>query len=318
MCYARGMRALPLLLVMLAACSSSSTGSTGGGSGGSGGSVGGGTGGAGGAGGTGGTGGSGGAGGGGGSGGAGGGAAAPICLSDMVDAGEPSDAGTPPWDGGLDFSCRGLAPGPGGQAELVIAGKTTKAGFTRTARPDVEVDLVRPDGTVLAHGVSGDGGFYRVAFDAGCVPVDAELRATFPFPDAGYYVTWSAPPSPWQRDRSALEMVMFDQSTAGLVAALANVTIKDGGVVALHVADCAGNPVEGAVINTGGKGDIRYVASNGLPSSMLTSTSSEGDVLIFNLPGTSIDLSASRDGGVIGQRVVPVHPDAITGSTLVP
>ena len=47
-------------------------------------------------------------------------------------------------------------------------------------------------------------------------------------------------------------------------------------------------------------------------------TSSEGDVLIFNLPGTSVDLTASRDGGFVGQRVIPVHPNAVTGSTLVP
>ncbi len=240
-----------------------------------------------------------------------------VCLPDLVDAGEPTDAG---WDGGLDFSCRGLSPGVGGQAELVIAGKTTRAGFTRTALPDVRVELVQPNGTVLATSTAGDGGAYRLAFDAGCFPVNAELRATYSDPtDAGFYVTWSVPPSPWQYDRAALELILFDQSLASLVAGIAGVTIRDGGVLALHVADCAGNPVQGATVSTAGNlGDIRYVGANGLPSSALTATSTEGDVLIFNIPSTTLEVTASRDGGVIGSRAIPVHLNAITGSTLVP
>ena len=90
-------------------------------------------------------------------------------------------------------------------------------------------------------------------------------------------------------------------------------------MLALRVLDCAGNPVEGVVVTTGGNvGTIRYVGTTGLPSSALTTTSSAGDLIIFNLPGTSVDVTANLDGGVIGQRVVPVHPNSITASQLVP
>lgn len=241
--------------------------------------------------------------------------AGPICLADTVDAGA-TDAG---WDGGLDFSCRGRAAPSGGQAELQISGTVTKAGFTRTPMPDILVDLLRADGTVLASTTSGDGGVYALKFDAGCAPLTGEVRATFPSPDAGYYLSYSVPAAPWIRDRESLELILFDLSTANLVAAIANVAISDGGVLALHVADCAGNPVEGATVSlSGDAGVVRYVGATGLPSSALTATSSSADVLIFNLPGSSVEVTASLDGGVIGRRVVPLHTGAVSGTTLLP
>ncbi len=237
------------------------------------------------------------------------------CLADTVDGGN-ADAG---WDGGLVFSCRGKAPARGGQAELVISGTVTRAGFSRTALPDIQVELLRPDGTVVASTSSDDAGRYRLTFDAGCEPVGGEVRATHRSPDAGYFVSWSSPPAPWIRDRERLEMVLFDTSTSALAAALAGVTIVDGGVLALRVADCDGNPVEGAVVTTGGgAGAVRYVRADGLPSSTLAATSSTGDVLIFNLPGTTVEVSAMLDGGLIGKRVIPIHTNAVSGSSLTP
>ncbi|GEM_PF-2279474 len=239
-----------------------------------------------------------------------------VCLADTVDAGAASDAG---WDGGYDFSCRGRAAMRGGQAELVIAGFVTRAGFARTPMADIRVDLLTASGSVLATQLSDDAGNYRLTFDAGCEPLNGEVRATHPSPDAGFYVSYSIPAAPWIRDRSSLEIFMFDPPTSGLVAALAGVTITDGGVLALHVADCDGTAVSGAVISTAGDaGVVRYVGANGLPSSTATATNSSGDALIFNLPGTSVEVTATLDGGVIGARIVVVHPNAVSGSTITP
>jgi hypothetical protein len=65
-------------------------------------------------------------------------------------------------------------------------------------------------------------------------------------------------------------------------------------------------------------GDVRYVGASGLPTNMLSATSSSGDVVIFNLPGNSVEVVATLDGGVIAQRVIPIHPDAATGTFLAP
>ncbi len=239
-----------------------------------------------------------------------------ICLPDTVDAGTSSDAG---WDGGYDFSCRGRAATRGGQAELVISGVTTRAGFARSAMAGIQVDLLSATGTVLASNTSSDAGTYRLTFDAGCEPVNGEVRATHPSPDAGFYVSYSIPAAPWIRDRSSLEIFMFDTPTSMLVAALAGITITDGGVLALHIADCEGNPVIGAVISTAGDaGVVRYVGAGGLPSSTATATSTSGDALVFNLPGTRVDVTATLDGGLVGTRTVPVHPNAVSGSTIMP
>lgn len=237
----------------------------------------------------------------------------PMCLPNTFDAG-------PPGDGGLDFSCRGRAPGTGGQAELVITGKATKAGFMRTPLANVALELLSLDGTVLASALSGDGGVYLLRFDAGCYPLDGEVRATHPPDDAGYALSYSVPAAPWRFDRANLELVMFDQSTQGLAAAIASVTLVPGNaVLAMTVEDCAGNPVPGAVVSTvSGMGDVRYVGASGLPTNMQTSTGASGDVVIFNLPGTSAEVRATLDGGVIAQRVIPIHADSATGTFLSP
>ncbi len=238
---------------------------------------------------------------------------APVCLVDVEDARPASDAG-------LDFSCRGQPLPSGGQAELAITGKTTRAGFMRTPMRDIRVDLLRIDGTVLSSATSDDAGVYRLTFDAGCFPLQGEVRATHPSPDAGFALSYSSPGTPWRHDRSNLELVLFDESTRGLAAGIANVTLVDGGaVLAMTVEDCAGNPVEGAVVTTAsGAGEVRYVGASGLPSSTQASTGAKGDVVIFNLPGESVEVSASLDGGVFAQRVVKIHGDAATGTFLSP
>jgi len=241
-----------------------------------------------------------------------------VCLVDKLDAG-PDDAG---WDGGYDFSCRGVTRSPGGQGELIITGKTTRAGLTRTGLGGITVDLLGPDGTVLATTISSpDGGAYRLTFDAGCQPLDGRVRATSSDADAGFAVAFAVPDAPWQYDRSNLELVMFDPSTQGLAAAFAGVTLVDGAsALAMTVEDCAGNDVEGAVVDIGDAGDVRYVGTSGLPSNMLSATGASGDLVIFNVPADvpSVTVTARRNGQIIGQRVVPVQARTVTGTFLSP
>ena len=237
--------------------------------------------------------------------------APPVCLPDIEDAGRD--------DAGLDFSCRGRPRGTGGQAELLITGKATRAGFVRTPMPGIQLDLLTLDGTVLTTTVTDDAGTYRLVFDAGCYPLDGEVRATHPPDDAGFALSYSVPDEPWRFDRKNLELVMFDSSTSGLAAAIAAVTLVDGGaVLAMTVVDCLGNPVQGALVSVAGGGDVRYVGAAGLPVTSQTSTAASGDLVIFNILGSSADVTATFDGGVIGQRVIPVHAGAASGTFLSP
>jgi hypothetical protein len=235
----------------------------------------------------------------------------PLCLADSEDAGND--------DAGLDFSCLGRPRAPGGQAELVITGKATRAGFVRTPLAGVQLDLLTLDGTVLATTLSTDAGTYRLTYDAGCYPLDGEVRATHPPDDAGFALSYTVPDEPWRYDRKNLELVLFDASTSGLAAAIAGVMLVDGGaVLAMTVVDCLGNPVPGAIVSLAGPGDVRYVGLAGLPVTSQTSTAASGELVIFNIPGTSADVSATLDGGLIGQRRIPVHAAAATGTTLAP
>jgi hypothetical protein len=51
---------------------------------------------------------------------------------------------------------------------------------------------------------------------------------------------------------------------------------------------------------------------------MQTATAATGDVVIFNVPGTRVEVTATLDGGVVGRRFVPIHPDAATGTFIAP
>jgi hypothetical protein len=240
----------------------------------------------------------------------------PVCLADRPDA-SVSDAG---WDGGYDFSCRGQAQPGGGQAELIITGVTTRAGFTRTPMGGVRVELLAGDGTVVASTFSNDAGVYRLAANAGCVPFAGEVRGTSLDVDAGFAPAYAVPDSPWRYDRGNLELVLFDPGSQALAAALSNVILApDTAALALSVEDCNGNSVAGAIVSTSGDaGAVRYVGASGIPSSMLTETTSSGDVVIFNVPGNVLTVTATLNGTVIGQRAVPVHPNSVTGTTLAP
>ncbi|MFZ5442158.1 MAG: hypothetical protein ACOZQL_19275 [Myxococcota bacterium] len=241
----------------------------------------------------------------------------PVCLEDRLDAGA-DDAG---WDGGLDFSCRGQPTARGGQAELVIGGKTTKAGLNRALLPGVRLELLSRSGAVLATATSAEDGGYELRFDAGCEPLDGEVRATVDdVRDAGFFPSYAVPVAPWRYDRGGLELSLFDASTRGLVAAVASVTLQPStAALALTVEDCAGHPVPGATlaINLDG-GVVRYVGASGLPTMQLASTGATGEAVLFNLAGDSVEVTATLGGEVVSRRVVPLHVDAITGTTLAP
>lgn len=243
------------------------------------------------------------------------GASGPLCLPDRPDGGEEADAGP-----GVDLSCLGQPPGEGGQATLVIAGKATRAGLTRPPMPEVRLDLLDRSGAVLASATSDDAGAYRLELDAGCAPVDGEVRATHADPDAGFLPSYAVPAEPWRYDRGGLELVLFDTLARALAGGLASVTVVSGtAVLAVTVNDCAGRPIADATVGTADDaGVVRYVGASGLPSAALSATGPGGEAVLFNLPGTSAEVVVRLDGGVVTRRQVPIHADAATGAVLRP
>lgn len=242
-------------------------------------------------------------------------AGAPRCLDDRPDASADAGAGDGGADAGPDLSCQGQPAPGGGQAVLVLSGKVTTAGFTRTPRAGVTVELVQ-GGAVVATASSDDAGAWTVSASAGCAPFDGFLRTATP-PDSGLFNAYDVPDRPWRYDRDGLELVLFDDTTRGLVGAIAGVTVQPGtGVIALSVEDCAGQPMEGVVLSTADAGTVRYVTAAGLPSSSLSATSANGQALVFNLPPGTASVSATLGAVPVAQRDVAVYPDAVTTTTL--
>lgn len=241
--------------------------------------------------------------------------AGPVCLD--PDAGPPADAGEA--DGG-DFSCLGQVRPTVAVQDLSIAGfVAAQMGFARVRVPGAQVELFGPGGARVDSAESDtDGGNYELGHGIGCTAFDGHIRASHP--DAGYYDFYYYPPTPWQRGRTDLELVILNDSSRSLAALVAGVTIMNGtGQLALGVEDCTRTPVSNAVVTTMPAGELRYIATNGLPgmANMFPSTTSKGQALIFNLPPGDVTVTVTAQGKTL-TRVVPVRADSVTATTLVP
>lgn len=236
------------------------------------------------------------------------------CLD--PDSGTPSDAGRDAGDGG-DFSCAGAAVPQLATPTFTVDGIVTSAGLTRRPVTGALVELFGPTGAPLGTDVTADGGTYALSTDLSCAPLAGYLRASHR--DAGFYDIYYYPPAPWRRPRSGLELVIFDDAARNLAAGFANVTIMNGtAALALGVDDCAGDPVSGATVTTTPMGDVRYVAASGLPSGTQMSTSSKGQVLIFNLPPGPVTVTGTARGHTFPMKTIDARADAITSTTLTP
>ena len=237
-----------------------------------------------------------------------------VCLD--PDAGAPSDAGRDAGDGG-DFSCTGAVIPQTAVPTFTVDGIVTSAGLVRRPVTSALVELFGATGNPLGTHVTPDGGTYSLSTDLSCLPLDGYLKASHR--DAGFYDIYYYPPAPWRRPRAGLELVIFDDAARNLAAGLANVTIVNGtAALALGIDDCAGDPVSGATFTSTPAGDIRYVAASGLPSSMQMSTSSKGQVLIFNLPPGTVQVTATARGQTFPTKSIDARADAITSTTLTP
>lgn len=241
--------------------------------------------------------------------------AGPACLD--PDAGPAADAGD--QDGG-DFSCLGMPRPTLAVRDLSIAGfVTTQNGFARNPVPGAHVVLLDENGTVVDSSTADtDGGRYQLDHTIDCAPFNGAMRASGP--DAGYYDFWYYPPTPWQRGRTDLELVILNDGARSLAALVAQVTIMNGtGTLALGIEDCTRTPSSGATVASTPPGDLRYVATNGIPAppGMFNATTSRGQALIFNLPPGTVTVNVTVGGRVL-TKVASVRADSVTATTIVP
>ena len=169
--------------------------------------------------------------------------------------------------------------------------------------------------TSLASTLSDSGGNFVLNAATGGVPIDGFARAS----KDSYLTSWLYLPDPLSMSFTNVPVVMIASSNVGLLELLLGVSVDDSkGVVALRIADCAGDPIAGATVSTSPAGtDIAYT-SGGLPSTMAAATDADGVAIVFNVPPGDVEVQASYGGTALHAHTVVSHAGDVTQTIIHP
>ena len=210
---------------------------------------------------------------------------------------------------------------PTSTVEVTVTGKATAqdaqgsmplAGVTITAYRNA--DETTPIGMTMTD-ANGD---YSITVQTHGESIDGFLQATL----TGYLDTYLYPPYPLTMDFSNASIIMVTQGT---YEALSNLTQSDqqagNGLIGLVVTDGT-TPLAGAMVssNPASPNMTRYNAMVGtltLPSTMATSTYTDGVAYLFNMPPGQATVSATHPTMMLASHGLKVHADVLTTTVIV-
>lgn len=224
--------------------------------------------------------------------------------SEPIDASsQPGDSDTDDPDGSSDprFGCADDPPPTTAPASITIAGDI-RSPFGHL-ESGILVELRRRSNeAVLGSNTTSASGMFSITASTGGAPLDAYLRLT-----RGDLATGRAYTSgPVAADLDVNEAVMYTPQDMQDLATIGSTTYNTAnGIVAVLVVDCLGAPITGAVVTmTPAPATLRYVDNNG-PKAGLTSTTSNGAAIGFNVPPGNVMVEAMAAGR--RYRTVPMR-----------
>ena len=197
--------------------------------------------------------------------------------------------------------------------EIAASGSTPLAGVT------IEAFRNADEATPLGMTTTDAQGNYSLTVATNGEAIDGFLKAS----KTGYKLTYLYPPYPLMMDFNMASVFMVTQDTFDTLHTVASAPMMEGkGVVALIVTDGA-MPVGGATISStpAATPTARYNAMVGnltLPSSMATSTHTDGIGYLFNLPPGQVTVSAAKTGMTFSSHGVKAWADDLTTTVVVP
>jgi hypothetical protein len=195
-----------------------------------------------------------------------------------------------------------------------LSGTVTHSTATNSVPvPNATVSVERA-GVPLASASTPTSGQYSFLLATNGNPLDAVVHASA----GGYVDTWAQGPRSYVQDTGNIDLEMFDSSTLRLLGLIASVNINDAkAILIVHLDDCNGRSIAGAVVKSSLGGTVRYV-SNGVPSPQATATDSSGSAFIFNVPEGTVTLTASVGNVTLRPRVVEAHAGNINQADMRP
>lgn len=247
---------------------------------------------------------------------------APIQVLDMaIDAppDAPPDAApdAPPAPANLTCLTTPI-PTTTAAATVTMSGTSQTVGITGASPTNGAVVTARLPDNMPATGVTPSNpvttpanGNFSLTIPTMGNAVDGHLLITA----TGLRNTLVYPPNPLVADQDMIPVLMFSQTTFGLLEQVGDAEEGTGnGTLALAIVDCAQDPIEGAIVTVkqGGTavGEVRYARPfMGFPAPDPTamSTDNTGTVFVFGVPGGI--------GGAGGDSVIEV---TVSGTALRP
>lgn len=149
-------------------------------------------------------------------------------------------------------------------------------------------------------------GHYTLVLPYAGAPLAGHLHALHP----NYLDTYFFFPGPIDGD-GTISFTLSNQSTFSTVCSAAQVTCDPTKAwLAVVVFDAKGNGLAAATVSTAPAGTVRYDDASGALSPTATTTSSDGNSFVFNVPPGSVTVDVTRTGDTFAQHVVDAHVGA--------
>src|SRR5574338_399818 len=195
---------------------------------------------------------------------------------------------------------------------ITIAGTTSTLGMGGASPvPDTVVDVFKVgDATSVGTATSDSTGAFSIADIAtGGTPIDGYVRGVGPAPEAQgdpvYRTTYMYPGTVVATNLSGVPVILITQATLDTISGFASVTQDDttNGAVIVQVADCAGDPINGATLtieqNSASVGDVFDLGA--------LASQAAGTFFAFNVPDGDAQVKVSYDGKDFPVRTVHAY-----------
>jgi hypothetical protein len=217
-------------------------------------------------------------------------------------------------DAGTPFGCFN-APNPTTADNPSVMSGIVIDGPTRMGIPDASIAGRLSGSTVdIFVARSGADGTFRQSQNTNGSPVDISLAVTA----NGYFDTYYYPPTKLTQDVDFGDVAMISPMVQNAIAQMAQITIDPmKGQILLRTTDCLGKNLAGATVATNPPGTVVYFA--GLqPNPAATSTDTDGNVLIANVPEGTVMLSGMVNGMALRAHSMQVKKGSYVATALQP
>ena len=199
------------------------------------------------------------------------------------------------------------APVSDGPSSIMLTGTILQGGGNSTLANAMVQWETDPNANVVASSLSGSDGKYQLVLPYQGMPLVGYAHVTH----MGYVDTYFYPARPLASDGQA-DLTIATANTISLLCSASSVTCDPTeGIIGLTVVDPSGARLAGVTVSSAPAGTVRYDAG-GFPSPSATSTDSDGEAFILNVPAGSVTVDAMQNGKTFEQHTLVVRANVLT------